>query len=192
MELALVVAVIAIALVFDYTNGFHDAANAIATSVSTRALTPRVALLMAAVCNFGGAFVGTEVAQTVGKGIIESPSGQHGLVVVASALLVRSYATLRAADPGFNGAGTLTADIPLLFQRYPQEAQAVAFFTDLTERLRAAPDVVAVGAVSSPPLDGGTDQDEIKPEGWTPPPGRGSSAGRGSAWSIASTLTAAR
>ncbi len=87
MELALVVAVIAIALVFDYTNGFHDAANAIATSVSTRALTPRVALLMAAVCNFGGAFVGTEVAQTVGKGIIESPSGQHGLVVVASALI---------------------------------------------------------------------------------------------------------
>ncbi len=87
MELALVIAVIAIALVFDYTNGFHDAANAIATSVSTRALTPRVALLMAAVCNFGGAFVGTEVAQTVGKGIIESPSGQHGLVVVASALI---------------------------------------------------------------------------------------------------------
>ncbi len=87
MELSLVVAVIAIALVFDYTNGFHDAANAIATSVSTRALTPRVALLMAAVFNFGGAFVGTEVASTVGKGIIEAPSGRHGLVVVAAALV---------------------------------------------------------------------------------------------------------
>ena len=87
MELTLVVAVIAIALVFDYTNGFHDAANAIATSVSTRALTPRVALLMAAVFNFGGAFVGTEVASTVGKGIIEAPSGRHGLVVVAAALV---------------------------------------------------------------------------------------------------------
>jgi PiT family inorganic phosphate transporter len=86
LELALVVAVIAIALVFDYTNGFHDAANAIATSISTRALTPRVALLMAAVFNFGGAFVGTEVAETVGKGIIEVPSGRHGLVVVAAAL----------------------------------------------------------------------------------------------------------
>jgi PiT family inorganic phosphate transporter len=87
VELALVVAVIAIALIFDYTNGFHDAANAIATSVSTRALTPRVALLMAAVMNFLGAFLGTEVADTVGKGIITTPSGQHGLVIVLSALV---------------------------------------------------------------------------------------------------------
>ncbi|TDO34646.1 PiT family inorganic phosphate transporter [Kribbella sp. VKM Ac-2527] len=87
MELALVVVVIAIALVFDYTNGFHDAANAIATSVSTRALTPRVALAMAAVMNFVGAFVGTEVAQTVGKGIINTPTGEHGLVIVLSALV---------------------------------------------------------------------------------------------------------
>jgi PiT family inorganic phosphate transporter len=87
VELALVVAVIAIALIFDYTNGFHDAANAIATSVSTRALTPRVALLMAAVMNFLGAFLGTEVADTVGKGIITTPSGQHGLVIVLSALI---------------------------------------------------------------------------------------------------------
>jgi PiT family inorganic phosphate transporter len=87
VELALVVAVIAIALIFDYTNGFHDAANAIATSVSTRALTPRVALLMAAVMNFVGAFVGTEVAETVGKGIITTPAGEHGLVIVLSALV---------------------------------------------------------------------------------------------------------
>ena len=87
MELALVFAVIVIALAFDYTNGFHDAANAIATSVSTRALTPRVALLMAAVMNFLGAFLGTEVAETVGKGIITAPSGEHGLVIVLSALV---------------------------------------------------------------------------------------------------------
>jgi inorganic phosphate transporter, PiT family len=87
VELALVVAVIVIALAFDYTNGFHDAANAIATSVSTRALTPRVALLMAAVMNFLGAFLGTEVATTVGKGIINTPDGKHGLVVVLSALV---------------------------------------------------------------------------------------------------------
>ncbi|WP_433165599.1 anion permease [Kribbella sp. CA-247076] len=87
MELALVVAVVVIALVFDYTNGFHDAANAIATSVSTRALTPRVALIMAAVCNFLGALLGTEVAETVGKGIISTPAGQHGLVIVLSALI---------------------------------------------------------------------------------------------------------
>ena len=87
MELALVIALIVIALGFDYTNGFHDAANAIATSVSTRALTPRLALAMAAVCNFLGAFVGTAVAETVGKGIISTPSGTHGLVVVISALI---------------------------------------------------------------------------------------------------------
>jgi PiT family inorganic phosphate transporter len=87
LELTLVVAVIAIALVFDYTNGFHDAANAIATSVSTRALTPRVALVLAAVMNFVGAFLGTEVAGTVGKGIISAPTGTHGLVIVLAALV---------------------------------------------------------------------------------------------------------
>jgi inorganic phosphate transporter, PiT family len=87
VELALVISVIVIALAFDYTNGFHDAANAIATSVSTRALTPRVALLMAAVMNFIGAHLGTSVAQTVGKGIIDAPDGKHGLVVVGAALV---------------------------------------------------------------------------------------------------------
>ena len=65
MELAIVIAVVVVALVFDYTNGFHDAANAIATSVSTRALTPRVALGLAAVMNFVGAFLGQKVATTV-------------------------------------------------------------------------------------------------------------------------------
>ena len=65
MELAIVIAVVVVALVFDYTNGFHDAANAIATSVSTRALTPRVALILAAVMNFVGALLGQEVAKTV-------------------------------------------------------------------------------------------------------------------------------
>ena len=63
MELAIIIAVVVVALIFDYTNGFHDAANAIATSVSTRALTPRVALMMAAVMNFIGAFLGQKVAQ---------------------------------------------------------------------------------------------------------------------------------
>jgi len=86
MELAIVIAVVFVALVFDYTNGFHDAANAIATSVSTRALTPRVALAMAAVMNFVGAFLGQEVANTVGQ-VISPPSGSHGLVIVMGGLL---------------------------------------------------------------------------------------------------------
>lgn len=72
---------------FNYTNGFHDAANAIATSVSTRALTPRVALAMAAVANLFGAFFGAKVAQTVGSGIIDAPDGNPGLVLAAAALI---------------------------------------------------------------------------------------------------------
>ncbi len=86
MELALVIAVVVIALGFDYTNGFHDAANAIATSVSTRALTPRIALLLAAVMNFAGAFLGQEIANTV-KDVITPPGGNQGLVVVAAGLV---------------------------------------------------------------------------------------------------------
>ena len=98
MDLAfiLVAIVIAIALAFDYTNGFHDAANAIATSVSTRALTPRAALIMAAVMNIIGALLGTEVAKTIGEGIISvsdfAQSGDqslqiHGLGIILAALI---------------------------------------------------------------------------------------------------------
>jgi PiT family inorganic phosphate transporter len=69
VELTLV-AVVAVALFFDFTNGFHDTANAIATSVSTRALSPRLAVVSAAVLNFAGAFVSFKVAATVAKGIV--------------------------------------------------------------------------------------------------------------------------
>ena len=68
----LLLTIIAFALVFDYTNGFHDTANAIATAVSTHALSPRVAVLMAAVLNMAGALVSTAVATTVGEGIVDS------------------------------------------------------------------------------------------------------------------------
>jgi len=70
-DLTLLVVVIVVALAFDFTNGFHDTANAVATSVSTRALSPRLAVLIAAVANLAGAFVTTAVAKTVGKGIID-------------------------------------------------------------------------------------------------------------------------
>ncbi|WP_040320822.1 inorganic phosphate transporter [Aeromicrobium marinum] len=91
MTLVMVITVVVVALVFDYTNGFHDAANAIATSVSTRALTPRVALAMAAILNFAGALLGVGVAQTI-QGIIaieEIPADQSALAltVVMSALV---------------------------------------------------------------------------------------------------------
>jgi PiT family inorganic phosphate transporter len=86
MDLAIVITVVVVALFFDYTNGFHDAANAIATSVSTRALTPRVALILAAVMNFVGAFLGQKVAHTVSD-VIVPPSGHEGLVVILAGLL---------------------------------------------------------------------------------------------------------
>jgi PiT family inorganic phosphate transporter len=86
VDLAIIIAVVVIALVFDYTNGFHDAANAIATSVSTRALTPRVALIMAAIMNFVGAFLGQKVAKTVSD-VITPPSGTSGLVIVMAGLV---------------------------------------------------------------------------------------------------------
>jgi len=66
------VAVVVVALFFDFTNGFHDTANAIATSVSTRAVTPRLAVLGASVLNFLGAFVSIEVAATIAKGIVDA------------------------------------------------------------------------------------------------------------------------
>jgi PiT family inorganic phosphate transporter len=70
-ELTLV-AVVLVALFFDFTNGFHDTANAIATSVSTRAVSPRVAVVGAAILNFLGAFVSIEVAATIAKGIVDA------------------------------------------------------------------------------------------------------------------------
>ncbi|MGN6782456.1 MAG: inorganic phosphate transporter [Marmoricola sp.] len=88
MELAIVITVVVVALAFDFTNGFHDAANAIATSVSTRALTPRIALTVAAVMNFVGALLGQEVAHTVSDTISTAGvSVNHGLVIVLAGLL---------------------------------------------------------------------------------------------------------
>jgi PiT family inorganic phosphate transporter len=81
------VVTIAVALGFTYTNGFHDSANAIATSVSTRALTPRAALAMAAVMNLAGAFLGSGVANTVSKGLIATPEGSKGMGILFAALV---------------------------------------------------------------------------------------------------------
>jgi PiT family inorganic phosphate transporter len=81
----LLLAVIALSIVFDFINGFHDTANAIATSVSTRVLSPKVAVLMAAVLNMVGALTGTAVAKTVGAGLVQAASVTQ--VTVISALV---------------------------------------------------------------------------------------------------------
>jgi len=77
--------VLALAVAFDYINGFHDTANAIATSVATRALRPQYAILMAASFNFIGAFAGTAVAKTIGAGLVDEKTTTQ--TVVAAALL---------------------------------------------------------------------------------------------------------
>jgi PiT family inorganic phosphate transporter len=86
-HLAGVGAVVVVAMVFAYTNGFHDAANAIATSVSTRALGMRSALALAAAGNLAGSFLGAKVAKTIGAGIVDLQAGRTGLVVLAAGLL---------------------------------------------------------------------------------------------------------
>jgi PiT family inorganic phosphate transporter len=81
----ILIAVLALAVLFDYINGFHDTANAIATSVSTRALSPQWAIAMSATANFVGALTGTEVAKTVGSGLIDQQF--EGQLVVVAALV---------------------------------------------------------------------------------------------------------
>jgi PiT family inorganic phosphate transporter len=81
------VVLILVALGFDFTNGFHDAANAVAVAITTRALRPLTALGLAAVMNVVGALISTKVAATIGKGIIATPHGTVGLVLVFAALI---------------------------------------------------------------------------------------------------------
>jgi len=75
--------VIVLAVIFDYINGFHDSANAIATSVATQALRPRTAVLMAALMNFAGAFAGTAVAKTIGAGLVDVSTTTEAVVIAA-------------------------------------------------------------------------------------------------------------
>ncbi|MNI03607.1 Low-affinity inorganic phosphate transporter 1 [compost metagenome] len=79
--------IVFLALAFDFINGFHDTANAIATSISTRALTPRTAIIYAAVLNFAGAIVSSEVAKTVGGKIANPMTIDNGVQIVIAALL---------------------------------------------------------------------------------------------------------
>src|SRR5437870_4637864 len=83
----LLIVVLVFAVIFDYINGFHDTANAIATSVSTRALRPSHAILMSATANFIGALTGTAVAKTIALGIATIPTGDQGQIVIAAALV---------------------------------------------------------------------------------------------------------
>ena len=81
--LYLLIIIVILALLFDYINGFHDAANAIATVVSTKALSPRSAVIYGAVLNFCGALLGTEVAATIGKGLVHAEAVTLAVIIYA-------------------------------------------------------------------------------------------------------------
>src|SRR4029453_10554507 len=81
----MVALVIALALFFDFTNGFHDTANAMATPIATGALRPKTAVLIAAILNFVGAFLSTEVAQTISGGLIKE--GEGGVQITPELIL---------------------------------------------------------------------------------------------------------
>lgn len=83
MVSAVLVVIVLMALIFDYVNGFHDTANVIATSVSTKALQPRQAIVIATVFNFIGALMGTAVAKTIGSGIVKSEFASDWVLVAA-------------------------------------------------------------------------------------------------------------
>jgi inorganic phosphate transporter, PiT family len=85
--LILTILIVVGALAFDFINGFHDTANAIATAVSTKALKPRHAIIMAAVMNFAGALAFTGVAKTITKDIVDPFSLENGTIVILAALL---------------------------------------------------------------------------------------------------------
>jgi len=89
-SITLVIVVIVLALAFDYINGFHDTANAIATSISTKALTPRAAILIAATLNLAGSLSGTAVAATIGKGIV-APEIVTPAVLIAALIAAISW-----------------------------------------------------------------------------------------------------
>ncbi|MCE3235847.1 MAG: phosphate transporter [Vampirovibrio sp.] len=82
-DFIMLLAIITLALVFDYINGFHDAANAIATVVATKVMTPRMAVFFGAVFNFAGALMSTEVAATIGKGIVDAHAITMPIVLCA-------------------------------------------------------------------------------------------------------------
>ncbi len=123
----LLVSVIILATIFDFINGFHDTANAIATSVSTRVLSPKVAVAMAAILNLVGALTGTAVAKTVGAGLVEAAAVTQLTVISAllSAIiwdLVTWYFGLPTSSShailsGILGAGVATAGTKIIIQK---------------------------------------------------------------------------
>lgn len=130
--LALVSLIVVVALIFDFTNGFHDAANSIATVVSTRVLTPGKAVALAAFFNFVAAFgFGTHVASTIGKGLIDLAQIDNtvvlaGLIGAIAWNLITWYLGLPTSSShalvgGYGGAAVAKAGFGvLLWAKWPR------------------------------------------------------------------------
>jgi phosphate/sulfate permease len=105
----IVVVVVATALIFDFTNGFHDTANAMATSIATGALSPKTAVTIAGVLNLVGAFLSVEVAKTISSGMVDE--AQIGPVVISPiragvVALVATYLAYRITARADDGTVT--------------------------------------------------------------------------------------
>ena len=126
----LLIAVIGIALLFEFINGFHDTANAIATSVYTRALRPGTAIVLAAVMNFCGALVSERVAMTISKGLIVSEPAQYViLAALIGAVFVGVGAGLSVRAGGAPGGDdALAMSLSRILKR---DIQWVYLFSDL-------------------------------------------------------------
>ena len=94
-----IIVVIVLALVFDFINGFHDTANAIATSVSTRAISPEKAIIMAAVLNFLGAMISTGVAKTIGGDIVVGHIEQPIIIASLTGAIIWNLLTWKIGLP---------------------------------------------------------------------------------------------
>ena len=122
----LLILIVLVALVFDFTNGAHDCANAIATVVSTKVVTPRFAVGMAAALNLAGALLGTEVAKTLGAGLVlpEVVQGSH-ILVLAALLGAIFWSCMRQRQMFAND------DIRTVFLHRRNHCLDIAFFDDL-------------------------------------------------------------
>jgi PiT family inorganic phosphate transporter len=137
----LLLCVIVLAFIFDFINGFHDTANAIATSVSTRVLTPKVAIFMATILNLVGALSGTAVAKTVGSGLVQTSCITQITVISAlSSDIIRDIFTWYLGLPtssshailsGIVGAGIATAGAGVLIQKGIYKVLAGLIFSPL-------------------------------------------------------------
>ncbi len=120
--LALLVLVAVLAIAFDVVNGFHDTANAIATVVATRVLTPTEAIIMSAVLNFLGALSGTAVARTIGEGIV--PAEALPQAAVASALMAAIGWNLCTGTSGCRPAPATRSSAESSGRRSPRTADS--------------------------------------------------------------------